>query len=1144
MLYNTKVLLKGGRMNTRKSTKNYLKMTATFLFPFVLFGGGIALSNNKTIAESENVEYVKGYHETVSLTNSNFTQGNKPSHKGDSLSGWNAIETDSRATGMLIDVGSGVNTDEDSDETKTFASNKDTYMLTKNPGSNGPSGDTRILMINSKEKLSQKNIPAYKGYRSSQVTLEANSYYRISVSALAMLNGDDYVNASIYVNGIKDKDGENVELGYENITSSTWKEYFFFIATGSESQKVTLDLYLGSKSAQRSEGAVFFDNANIIRYSENEFFELCESGNFGYQNQDVYGTFDKDTVFLIDGLKDEANIVEGTDSINLDFEDAIVDGTDTLGDYWSLSASDKSNASARVVNIRDMQPVDFKNLTGYGYVGDDLSKDNNQALVLWTDSNETSSSFVGVKSTDIAIKAHNVYKVTLKMKSAGIEKGSFYLKVSESDMIYDLYPTLLSSDSNEKNYYQLGSSKTSGITSNVDNNWTNDYQTIEFYVKGHSVYNSFVNLEMWLGQTNESAKGCVVIDNISIEYASYSDFSNASNKLELKSFSGTPSNISNPYFNNAEISDDATYPLTATDWTVSKGEEDYNESGVVYIGSQEEYDSMYKGKYSWAGIRPAQANDSAMANNVYMMYNSKNTFQSITSKAYSLDKSNAYYKLSFDYLTQDLIESLNSSKIKVEVIDENGIILFSKNNVSTALGSNNWETMDVYFHLPTNVSHSVQVKVSLGTEDDKVGGLVYLDNFDISFSDDVAYANGTYKSDLTDYYFNLSSNDSIGSEVTDCPGYKLSVDEVYAPGYTTDTAGTIGGIVSGQNNIYGVVSDNNILVITNRVASKSTLKSNYKVSLETDKYYLLTFDLQTIFNIEAENAKTDEHDCKYGLSVKIDGYDAIEGLLSRDELKNFKVYYKATSASTPTISFSLVSDCDDTLGTALITNFDFVDTTEEIYNGIKNEVGYNSSVFTAKESDAVEEETPGEDEDSKDTSSENSLNNALLLASSLIMGIALVVAIIGFLLRKIKIKKVEKVKKENYDRKLSKNHDAILTEAQKRRDAEVVSLQNTKASLEEEKVRLEETHKEYIRANRSTNGKLSRDVEKSFKNYNSNINRINEKINIIKEKIDFVMTAEYLLNLQRKVLMEEEEKIAQEKKARKKELKARLNEEE
>lgn len=1127
----------------RYSTKStILKLSAFLFFPFSLFGG-IALSQSADATEATS-NYVYSYSESVNLTNSSFTQGGSTYLKGNSLSGWNAIETDSQATGMLIDVGSGTNTEEGNNETITFSNNKDTYMLSENPGAHGD--DSRILMINSKSKVGQSNHPASKGYRSTSITLEANSYYRFSVSAKTMLNGDEYVNASIYLSGLVDENGDEISLGYENLTSSVWKEYFFYIATGNQSQTVTLDLYLGSssivgsKTAMKSEGVVFFDNASIMRYSENEFYNVCKLA--GYTGIDKYESFDLEKIFLVDTLKPDYYIVENTDNINLDFEDEILPNSDSLGEHWSIVT--KSNANAVITNIRDIQPSVFKNLTeGHEYVGDDLSYNNSQALVLWTNSNEYSSSYIGVKSDDISIMAHDVYKITLKMKSAGIDSGSFYLKVSENNSIYSYYPTLLSDDENAKNYYAMQEGKTSGITANVTNAWTNDYQTVTFYIKGHSLYNSSFNLEFWLGDTTTSAKGCVIIDNIQIEHSSYSDYSSATDKLELLSFSGSPENISNAYFNSTQSSGKRDkYPLVASDWTTSIENELYNDSGIVYLG--DDYDDLYVGNYDWAGINPDYNKTTSSPNNVYMMFNRTNSYQSLTSSSYALSNSNNYYRLSFDYYNQDY-SNLNKSKIKVEVIDENGIVLFSKEGISSI---DKWSTMQVEFQLSSVLSSpTVKVKISLGENDDLVGGIVYLDNFDISSSTEDAFLSAQYKADLTDYYMNLTSNGEISREPLSSPAYNLSIDEVYNDNYNTNNAGSVGGIVDGKNNVYGIVSDNsNFLVISNKVASKSTLTSQYPLAIDADKneYYKLTFDLATIFDAEAENASSDQHECMYGVSISIDGYKAIENLVTASQLKSFTIYYKVTQSSTPTISFSLISDCDKTIGTALLSNLNFAPASEDEFTKASLLPNYSKTIFTSTEVDAIEEDNTDTD-NATDTETSNASDSTWLLIPSIIMAVALIIAIIGFILRHVKIKKIERIRKESYDRKLSVNHDVILVEAQKRRDKEVTDLQKAKKMLEQDKVKMEEEHKAFVRESRqSQNGKLSREIEKAFKKYNTSIARIDEKINIIKEKIDFCMTADYLLSIERKVMMEEENNRALEKKALKAKAKEQLDNEE
>lgn len=1089
-----------------------LKVSAVLLFPVSLFGG-ITLSNTTLgeKAEALSSNYVTSYNENVNLDNASFQNGTKPYASG-TLSNWSAIESESKATGMIIDVGSGETSDGSS--TATFSRYKDTYMLSANPECKD-SDDTRILMINSKANINQSKIDAKKGYRSSSVSLSANSYYSFKVSAKAMLNGDDYVSASIYVSGLKDIDGKDMKVGIENISPKSWTDYYIFIATGDEAQTVTLDLYLGSANGTKSQGAVFFDDCHIERYSENLFYDIAT--RHGYDFTDNADSFANDTVFLVNGLKALPSYIDNHSAYNFDFEGNVGSG---LGDTWSEIS--KSNGHAKILSIND----DFKSTTGYDYVGNDLSYNNTQSLVLWTGSNSNySTNYVGVKSEDIEIKAHTAYKVSMKLKVSDMEKGSFYLKVSENENLYTLYPSIFNGDEEADNYFALQSGKTNGITSNTDNNWANDYQTVEFFIKGYDLYNTFVNLELWLGDTSTSANGCVVIDNIEVQKVASSKFADATDKLELKAYSGSTSGFTNPYFNTTEYKDvEKSYPLTATGWTSEVESDKFNESGVIYIGKDDEYKSMYAGKYDWAGISPA-TNDGKVTNNVYMMFNRQNSFQSIKSSSYSLSK-DSYYKISFDYYNQ-LFGLLNPSSIKVEVVDENGITLFSQDGISSL---DSWNTMDIYLHTAQMVSHNIQVVVHLGDSENKVGGIVYLDNFMIETSNADAFAGGRFNADFSDYFLSLETNGNISSELSSSPAFTFAVDEILDKGYQGSEAGAEGGIVNGKDNVYGFTTErSNFLVLSSKVASKASLTSKYKFSFSADSYYKLTFDLATIFNDSALNAGTDEHDCKYGVSISMDGFDAISGLITKGELKTYTIYFKCDTATEATFIFSLVSDCGETIGTALLTNFDIVASNNDEFTSASNLADYEKTIFTSSQSDKVEDEKP--EEDKTPTANDSS---AWLLIPSIIMGVALIIAIVGFVFRKIKIKKIEKIKTENYDRKLTLDHDVVMAEARKRRDSEVENLQNARKTLEQDKARLEAEHKEYVRESRvASQGKLTREMEREFKKYNSNIARIDEKINIIKEKIDNAMTAEYLLSIEHKIVLEEEAKFAEKQKSEK-----------
>lgn len=1119
-----------------KNKNKCLKLCVAFLFPFSLFGG-LALTNISS--DASNVDYIYYHEEGVSLSNSSFTEGSTPYATGNSLSSWNAIESDSKASGMLIDVGSGSNTN--NEDNPTFSRYQSTYMLNSNPGAKG--SDTRILMINSKQTSSQSNVPARKGYRSSSINLESNSYYRFTVSVKTSPNGDDSVNASLYLSGLEDLDGQTIQMGYENITTPIWKEYYIFVATGSKAQTVTLDLYLGSANGQSSYGAVFFDEVHVDRYSQNAFFETCY--DYGYNDEDNYTSLDpKNTKFLVKDLVEKQSLAN-VDDYNFDFENEIAPDSNTLGEEWSIV--DKNNGHAVISNIRNMQPTDFKTLTGYDYIGDDLSYQNSQALILYTrNNNNYSSGYVGVQSKDIMINAHEIYKISLKLKVATTNlNGSFYLKVQENNTIYSLYPTLLS-DKEGENHYVLQNGQTSGITSNTSNKFTNDYQTVELYVKGHSLYNSSFNLELWLGDQTTSAQGCVVIDDIKLEYSNYEAFNSASNKVEFKSFASSPSTISNGYFNATECESlDDSYPMKASNWTRTFENNKKNKSGVIYLNDRETYEDMYtkaidengNKKYDWAGIFPAGL--STNPNNVYMMYNKSNSYQSIQSNDYTLS-SNSYYKLSFDYFNQNFqSSSSNPSKIKLEIIDEDGIVIFSKGGISSL---DRWDNMSVYLHTAETVSHNVHVVISLGEKDDLVSGYVYLDNVIFETSNEESFNGAIDKANLDDYYINLIET---SSSITSSPAYDLSVDAIYNSSYSDADKDlcAVGGVVNGKNNPFVNINEDlalengNYLVLSTRVASKASLKSKYKLSLNADSYYKLTFDLATIFNDEALNSKTDKHDCAYGVEITVEGYESISKLVTLNELKSYTIYLKSSEASTPVINFSLISDCDETLGSALLTNLNLTSVDESEYDRALIMPNYQKSVFSAKQ-------TAQENEDDNDNDNDNNNNNSTqtngdskwLLIPSIITAVALVVGIVGWALRKVKIKKIEKIKAENYDRKLSINHDAILKEAQERRDKEVDDLNKAKGLLENQKKEIEENHKQYIKDN-NVNSNFTKENEKVFKKYNQDISRINEKISILSEQISNVSSADYLLNIERKIIAEREEEFSKEKRERKAQVK-------
>lgn len=110
-------------------------------------------------------------------------------------------------------------------------------------------GGNSYLLINSAdvEGLAKESVRV--GYVSNSFTLNANSYYKISIMVKVM--GDS--KASVYLMTDNNISETNVDSKFENIEASTasktggWKRYTFYVKTGFSSISATLGLYLGGK---------------------------------------------------------------------------------------------------------------------------------------------------------------------------------------------------------------------------------------------------------------------------------------------------------------------------------------------------------------------------------------------------------------------------------------------------------------------------------------------------------------------------------------------------------------------------------------------------------------------------------------------------------------------------------------------------------------------------------------------------------------------------------------------------------------------------------------------------------------------------------------------------------------------------------
>ena len=141
-------------------------------------------------------------------------------------------------------------------------------------------GGSSYLLINSANVDGLAKEYVRVGYVSNSFTLNANSYYKISVMVKVM--GDS--KASVYLMTDNNISETNKNSKFENIEASTgvatggWKRYTFYVKTGYSSISATLGLYLGGEDKD-----IALTDTNMTKLEENDLSgkyvrEVAEDG--------------------------------------------------------------------------------------------------------------------------------------------------------------------------------------------------------------------------------------------------------------------------------------------------------------------------------------------------------------------------------------------------------------------------------------------------------------------------------------------------------------------------------------------------------------------------------------------------------------------------------------------------------------------------------------------------------------------------------------------------------------------------------------------------------------------------------------------------------------------------------------------------
>lgn len=392
-------------------------------------------------------------------------------------------------------------------------------------------GGSSYLLINSANVDGLAKEYVRVGYVSNSFTLNANSYYKISVMVKVM--GDS--KASVYLMTDNNISETNVDSKFENIEASTgvatggWKRYTFYVKTGFSSISATLGLYLGGED---KDIALTKDNMTELKndLSGKYVKEVAEDGTekFVVYNKNTHKDY-KDT-YNYSGSPAKGGTVLFDYVIKEDISESVYDRKTASA---TASAANEYEETKRVeMNLDSFglatTPDENKPTSPKGWTKTSLTKD--------TDTEQLQSGVI--YSTDTDYKAHSgescliipylntagasYYASDAKtLTKDGFYKISVWAKLSEGHT-GKAYITLVATNYGENSKYVDYASQTIEVNST-------DWKEYVFFIKapssdtkidkyGDNAKDLSLKIRLGFGESADNkASGYVLFDDVLIE---------------------------------------------------------------------------------------------------------------------------------------------------------------------------------------------------------------------------------------------------------------------------------------------------------------------------------------------------------------------------------------------------------------------------------------------------------------------------------------------------------------------------------------------------------------------------------------------------------------------------------------------------
>ena len=650
---------------------------------------------------------------------------------------------------------------------------------------------------------------------------------------------------------------------------------------------------------------------------------------------------------------------------------------------------------------------------------------------------------------------NRVYRVTFNVKTTNLS-GKVNLR---------LVQTNLTKDEDGNDVYDTSNDHTLTISSNTSSSITNNYSKYSFYINSHPLKTTTFKFVVSFGSDTEAASGDVYLTGAIVSSANYSHFNEVSTgstaqKINLASKvidldSDTKAlMLSNGNFNTVKTTDyTKTYPVTPDSWTVTQGT---NQQLYGVVNTKDDEFEKFVNNNTFTGVATNPSNDN-VSNNVLMMYNSTTDTLAYTS---ALDKAldaKTYHRFSINVLTQH--SSLNV--YLVAKIGEEEVILSSIKNVVT---DGAWHNVDLYVYTgihTLNVGVKVEMKSTgygFAYLDDATfdfalrdGGVMLVQPTEEQFNNTTAVnygVNHIAKTDLS----NLLETDSSERYATPTH-FIIPEDENVDCGIIdltneADVKYILDNLTQNYLNFIGL-DNKNILAIHAKNYVTKTYVTNIGYRFEANKYYVVSVKVYTQ-HLQSENEK-------FGLGLAIENFeDSFQNINTETEAENgwktYKFYINPTDATTSTLQILFGNNSTTLKGDAFIGD-------------IKIEEVESTDFITKSTDNALLLTTPKTNDDSTDDDTETddttkSNNTAWIIAiPTILTGLAIILAVVGVTMRKVKFKQHVKRTKSAYDRNSKQSQQIYMRKATTMREERLRELNKQLDTLQAERAQYEEQYK-------------------------------------------------------------------------------------